>query len=123
MLQSNKQWEETKRSNGLTLVLDAAENPYALSLRYYLGYCCYILEHQKISQVFIANVPANLARAQLHWRVGDSYGIPVLKLFNGNVFGGTLVVKSVPDFIKIKFRNKGEHTALIRRCEAILFLF
>lgn len=49
--------------------------------------------------------------------------MPVLNLFNGNVFGGTLVVKSVPDFIKIKFRNKDEHRALVRRCEIIFCYF
>lgn len=49
--------------------------------------------------------------------------MPVLNLFNGNVFGGTLVVKSVPDFIKIKFRNKDEHRALVRRREIIFCYF
>lgn len=68
-------------------------------------------------------MPAKLAEAKLHWHVGDSYGMPVLNLFNGNVFGGTLVVKSVPDFIKIKFRNKDEHRALVRRREIIFCYF
>ena len=54
-----------------------------------------------ITGLCLADMPAKLGRAQLLWHVGNSYSMPVIKLFNGNVFGRTLVVKSVPECIKI----------------------